>query len=118
VDAKGGYTLETGRPYGPSEPVWTYAAADFQAQFISGAARLADGKTLISSGPQGRVFEITPDGRIVWEYWSPFTGSLGGAQGKANPHALFRAMRIPTNHPALKGRTLRPVSPQPPLTSP
>src|SRR5688572_3288985 len=118
VDGKGGYTLEAGRPFGPSEPVWTYAAADFQAQFISGASRLVDGKTLISSGPQGRVFEITPDGRIVWEYWSPFTGSLGGAQGKANPYALFRATRIPMSHPALKGRTLRPVTPQPALASP
>jgi hypothetical protein len=118
VDANGRYTLDSGRPFGPTEPVWTYAAPDLQAQFISGATRLADGKTLVSSGPQGRVFEITPDGRIVWEFWSPFTGSLGGAQGKANPYALFRASRIPMNHPALKGRTLRPLTPQPPLASP
>ena len=118
VDAKGRYPLEAGKTFGPGEPLWTYSAADLQAQFISGASRLADGKMLISSGPQGRVFEITPEGRIVWEYWSPFTGSLGGAQGKANPYALFRATRIPTSHPALKGRTLRPVTPQPPLTSP
>jgi hypothetical protein len=98
--------------------VWTYAAPDFTAQYISGANRLADGKTLISSGPQGRVFEVTPDGRIVWEYWSPFTGGLGGAQGKANPYALFKATRIPMTHPAVAKRALRPVDPQPPLVSP
>jgi hypothetical protein len=118
VDGKGRYALEPSGPFGPAEPVWTYAAADFAAQYISGATRLADGKTLVSSGPQGRVFEITPDGRIVWEFWSPYTGSLGGPQGKANPWALFRAMRIPASHPALKGRSLPPLEPQPPLSSP
>jgi hypothetical protein len=118
VDGKGRYTLESGRPFGPTEAVWTYAADDFVAQYISGASRLPDGKTLISSGPQGRVFEVTPEGRIVWEYWSPHTGSLGGPQGKANPYALFRAIRILSNHPALKGRTLQPIDPQPPLISP
>lgn len=118
VDSAGRYTLAPGRPFGPADPVWSYAAPDFQAQFISGAARLPDGKTLVSSGPQGRVFEVTPDGRIVWEYWSPYTGGLGGPQGKANPFALFRAIRIPANHPGLAGRTLRPMEPQPPLQSP
>jgi hypothetical protein len=118
VDGAGRYALLPDRAFGPAEPVWTYSAPDLQAQYISGASRLADGKTLVSSGPQGRVFEITPDGRIVWEYWSPYTGGLGGPQGKANPFALFRAIRLPTNHPALAGRTLKPMEPQPPLQSP
>ena len=118
VDGKGRYTLDADRPFGPVEPVWTYAADDFTAQYISGASRLPDGKTLVSSGPQGRVFEVTREGRIVWEFWSPFTGGLGGPQGKANPYALFRGMRIPLSHPALKGRTLRPLDPQPPFGSP
>jgi hypothetical protein len=118
VGADGRYTLPAEGPFGPLDPAWTYAAADFSAQYISGAYRLPDGKTLISSGPQGRVFEVTPDGRIVWEYWSPFTGSLGGAQGRANPYALFKATRIAADHPAVAGRTLRPLDPQPPLVSP
>jgi hypothetical protein len=118
VDAQGRYTLPPDGPFGPAEPVWTYAAPDFQAPYISGASRLPDGKTLISSGPQGRVFEVTRDGTIVWEYWSPFSGSLGGPQGKANPYALFKATRVPANHPAIQGRTLRPLDPQPPLLSP
>jgi hypothetical protein len=118
VDSAGRYTLPTDRPFGPAQPVWTYSAPDFQAPYISGATRLVDGKTLVSSGPQGRVFEIMPDGKIVWEFWSPYTGGLGGPQGKANPYALFRAIRVPAGHPALKGRTLRPLDPQPPLRSP
>jgi len=30
-----------------------------------------------------------------------------------NPFALFRATRIPADHPALAGRTLAPLDPQP-----
>jgi hypothetical protein len=118
VDAKGQYMLAPGRAFGPAAPVWSYAAPDFDAQYISGASRLADGKTLVSSGPQGRVFEVTRDGRVVWEFWSPFTGGLGGPQGKANPYALFKATRIPATHPAVSGRTLRPLDPQPAPRSP
>ena len=118
VDPSRRYTLAAGRAFGPAEPVWTYSAPDLVAQYISGADRLPDGKTLVSSGPQGRVFEVTSDGKIVWEYWSRYTGSLGGPQGGANPFALFRAIRVPANHPALKGRKLAPLEPQPAERSP
>jgi hypothetical protein len=118
VDPRGRYTLPPGAAFGPTDAVWTYSAPDFDASYISGATRLSDGKTLINSGPQGRIFEVTPAGEIVWEYWSRYTGSLGGAQGNANPYALFRGVRIPANHPALRGRTLKPLDPQPPLRSP
>jgi hypothetical protein len=118
VDGGGRYTLAPNRPFGPADVVWSYSAPDFDASYISGASRLQDGKTLVSSGPQGRVFEVTADGKIVWEYWSPYTGGLGGPQGQANPYALFRASRIPATHPAVAGRTLRPLDPQPALRSP
>ena len=118
VEADRRYTLTADRAYGPAEPVWTYSAADFTAQHISGAERLPDGKTLVSSGPQGRVFEITADGKIVWEYWSRYSGSLGGAQGQANPFALFRAIRVPASHPNMAKRTLKPLDTQPALRSP
>ncbi len=57
------------------ELVWTYRAADppsFFASFISGAERLACGNTLICSGVDGRAFEVTPEGEIVWEFLHPF----------------------------------------------
>jgi hypothetical protein len=118
VGADGRYTIAAGAAFGPTEPVWTYAAPELDASYISGSTRLPDGKTMISSGPQGRIFEVTTPGEIVWEYWSRYTGSLGGAQGSANPYALFRGVRIPANHPALRGRLLKPLEPQPPLRSP
>ncbi len=120
VDRQGRYTLPSNGPFGPAEPVWTYSAPDLEATYISGAQRLANGHSLITSGPQGRFFEVTPAGEIVWEYWSPFrgTGGSGGANGSANPYSVFRATRIPPGHPALKGRKLQPLDPQPPLVSP
>lgn len=118
IGADGKYTMPVGAAFGPAEPVWSYAAADFDASYISGATRLASGKTLISSGPQGRLFEVTQAGDIVWEYWSRYSGSLGGPQGGANPYALFRGIRIAATDPALRGRTLKPLEPQPGLRSP
>ena len=32
------------------------------------------GNTLICEGQWGRLFEVTPEGDIVWEYVSPFMG--------------------------------------------
>jgi len=107
VDRRGRYTLADDAPFGPAEPVWVYADPAFNASYISGAERLPGGNTLITSGPQGRLFEVDADGGIVWEYWSPF-GPNTDAEGAAaaNPYAIFRAIRIPPDHPAVRGRGL------------
>ena len=111
VSSAGGYAMPAAGPFGPDAPVWTYSdPSTFQATYISGADRLQNGHTLISSGPQGRIFEVTAGGEIVWEYWSPYTGTrgTGGVNGAANPFALFRAVKISVDSPALKDRDLRP----------
>jgi hypothetical protein len=36
--------------------------------------RLENGNTLINEGSNGRIFEVTRDHEIVWEYISPFWG--------------------------------------------
>jgi hypothetical protein len=74
VDSQGRYTLMPGTAYGPDKPVWSYSApnkTDFYSSFISGAQRLANGNTLICSGANGTVFEVTPDKAIVWKYVNP-----------------------------------------------
>lgn len=116
VDSAGRYDLRSGEPFGPTAPVWTYSDPEtFEATYISGAERLATGNTLITSGPQGRLFEVTRDGAIVWEYWSPYAGDPDSANagGQRNPYSVFRAIRIPADHAALDGRDLRPLAPQP-----
>jgi hypothetical protein len=74
ADAKGNYMLKPGPAYGPDKPLWSYAAprpSDFYSSFISGAQRLANGHTLVCSGANGTVFEVTPDREVVWRYVNP-----------------------------------------------
>ncbi|MBT5031152.1 MAG: aryl sulfotransferase [Proteobacteria bacterium] len=56
------------------QAVWQYAGKpsfSFFSWFISNAERLASGNTSILEGIKGRLFEVTPEGKIVWEYISP-----------------------------------------------
>ena len=58
-----------------SQIVWEYhdqSLFDFFSPYISGAQRLANGNTLICEGCDGRIFEVTADGQVVWEYVSPY----------------------------------------------
>jgi hypothetical protein len=74
MDAPGHYTLKPGAAYGPDGPAWSYSApkkSDFFSSFISGAQRLPNGNTLICSGANGTMFEVTPEKEIVWKYINP-----------------------------------------------
>jgi Arylsulfotransferase (ASST) len=70
--------------------VWSYTSPTFFATNISGAQRLPNANTLVTEGPSGRVFEVTKDGAIVWEYVFPmFTAA-------ARPtNSVYRAYRLP-----------------------
>ena len=70
------------------ELVWSYNAPNFFATNISGAQRLANGNTLITEGPDGRIFEVTSDGDIVWEYIYPVYTGRG-------TNSVYRAYRVP-----------------------
>ena len=54
VDADGRYAISPLGPFGPAAPLWTYSNESLQTTNLSGAERLENGNTLISSGPQGR----------------------------------------------------------------
>jgi hypothetical protein len=71
--------------------VWSYTSPTFFATNISGAQRLANGNTLVTEGPDGRIFEVTKEGATVWEYVNPlFTGTA------ARPtNSVYRAYRVP-----------------------
>ena len=92
LDEKGLYTLEKGKAWGPVEPVWSYSApkkTDFFSSFISGAHRLPNGDTMICSGANGTVFEVTPDKEIVWKYVNPAKGGVGGPGGPPPPNQVL-----------------------------
>ena len=83
-DPAKGFTREPGKPFGPSEPLWSYSDPEhFYSFFISGCHRLANGNTFVCSGKQGRFFELTPAKEIVWEYWNPYGGELEMGMGRA-----------------------------------
>jgi hypothetical protein len=44
----------------------------------SAQERLANGNTLITESEGGRLFEVTPEGEIVWEYLNPVRGGEDG----------------------------------------
>jgi hypothetical protein len=80
VDPQGHYQYTPGKAFGPDGPAWTYVApkrSEFYAPFISGAERLPNGNTLICSGTNGTVFEVTPAGETAWKYVNPTKGGFG-----------------------------------------
>ncbi len=55
--------------------VWSYAGtADvpLHSPTLGSCQRLPNGNTLITESEPGRVIEVTPEQRIVWEYFNPF----------------------------------------------
>ena len=61
----------------------------FYSNIMSGAQRLKNGNTLITEADTGRIFEVTMDGEVVWEY-APDWVSGGGFLG-----SVYRAYRVP-----------------------
>jgi hypothetical protein len=85
--------------------VWQYTPAEagflipldasrFYSPFVSSAQRLPNGNTLITEGSDGRIFEVTGNHELVWEYISPYWGNsrLGLAAGL---NMVYRAYRAP-----------------------
>ena len=77
------------------ELVWEYSppggeAFRFFSHYVSSAQRLPNGNTMITEGADGRVFEVTTDGDIVWEFVNPYFDP-------ENPlrNMMYRAYRVP-----------------------
>ena len=89
-----------------NEIVWEYhseAPRDFFSWFISGCQRLESGNTLICEGIYGRLFEVTPEREIVWDYVSPYIVDYDHPAYKgANP--VFRCYRYGADAPQIQGR--------------
>jgi hypothetical protein len=71
------------------ELVWSYTAPRFFSTNISSAQRLPNGNTLITEGAGGRVFEVTSERAIVWEYMNPLFA------GPRASNDVYRAYRLP-----------------------
>ncbi len=61
---------------------WEYrdeSTDGFFSPYISGGQRLPNGNTLICEGGKSHLFEVTPEGDVVWDFVDPFhkEGGLG-----------------------------------------
>jgi Arylsulfotransferase (ASST) len=84
--------------------VWQYTGEDsggpgwsFRSTHISSARRLPNANTLICEGQPGRVFQVTRDGEIVWEYVNAYPrNAMDPNTGRrvAN-YQLYRAQPVP-----------------------
>jgi hypothetical protein len=82
--------------------VWQYTAepkGDFFSKIRGANQRLPNGNTLITESDRGRIFEVTEDGKIVWEFYCPDI-KLDTKERRA----IYRAIRIiePHKYPMLK----------------
>ncbi len=75
--------------------VWEWRSdppGDFFSASRGGAQRLPNGNTLVTDSNSGWVFELAPDGAVVWEFWNPNLNS-------ADKRRTFRRMRrVPADH--------------------
>ncbi len=75
--------------------VWRYQGTDshpFFSALRGSAQRMANGNTLIAETDVGRAFEVTAEGEIVWELWTPLLGKP--KKGKPRRAVYYRVIRI------------------------
>lgn len=74
--------------------VWTYTGTAEDPLYTSAFGsqqRLPNGNTLITESHNGRAIEVTPDGRIVWEYRHPLRQSF---DGRPYVTIVFEVLRV------------------------
>lgn len=79
------------------EPVWAWEAEPADAFYTARAGdaqRLPNGNTVICESEKGRVFEVTGDGEIVWEFWHPERSAAGRK-------TIYRMERLAADDPAV-----------------
>jgi hypothetical protein len=120
---KGVYIIPESGKIGPDSLSWQYTAPDKYSLFspiMSSAQRLKNGNTLITSGIDGRILEVTPEGENVWEFRNPYKydyklpdGGVAQPGGSITLFGLFRSLLYDKNYAAFEGKELKPIEPQP-----
>jgi hypothetical protein len=85
------------------EIAWEYTGSPPDSFFsfnISGAQRLPNGNTLICEGRSGRLFEVTQEKEVVWEFINPLVVDRVGQHSRQ----VFRAYRYAADSPEIGNR--------------
>lgn len=82
------------------EEVWSYEdnpPQNFYSPYMSSAQRLPGGNTVVAEGSFGRIFEVTHQGQVVWEFVVPqfptFRSEVGLDSNQGPNNSIFRAYR-------------------------
>ncbi len=115
-----GYQSTSARYRKSKQLVWSFASQtqhSFYSSHISSAQRLPNGNTHIDAGNQGHFFEVTPAGRVVWEYLYPgipgtaaFFKINKDSMGQTNNAQCYRSYRYGADYPGLAGKDLTRLS--------
>jgi len=117
VDESGNYDLEAGNAFVPEDIIWRHpmeltTADSFYSATWSGAQRLPNGNTIICSGQQSMLFEVTNSGTIAWKYINPVSESGPIIQGiVSETTTLGRVQKYSTDYPGLLDKDLTPGLP-------
>jgi len=90
------------------EVTWNYQGApvnQFFSSYLSSAERLGTGSVLVCEGSSGRLFEVTREQEVVWEWINPFKNQKRNGDIDVT---IYRAHRYPADHPAFAGRSMDP----------
>jgi len=100
----GDYNFEDNKSYSrvveyspeKDEIVWQYGDKNSEllgSKSMSGAQRLPNGNTFITESLNGRLLEVTPDKKIVWEWINP-----DDDHHRLNNNVIYRAFKFPINY--------------------
>jgi hypothetical protein len=87
------------------EWVWVYEGSEsepFYSRLLGAVQRLPNGNTLITESDNGRAFEVTSSGEIVWEFYNPHTVVAESAQDEGSGEyiaTLSQVLRLPPDFP-------------------
>jgi hypothetical protein len=75
---------------------WSYPdkpSPQFFSDCCGTSQRLDNGNTLVTESEAGRAFEVTPEGEIAWEFFSPHRAG----EDSELVATLFEVTRLPAN---------------------
>jgi len=101
MDAEGLFVPSGTIPFGLDDETISINSTTFGPQFFSeytsGAKVMPNGNIFVTEGRNSRLFEMTPEGEVVWEY-----GIQSGGY-------IFRTEKYPLDYPAFDGKNLTPT---------
>jgi len=89
INLDGSYFLASNEAFGPLSHTWIHQS-DFYSNSQSGAFRLPNGNTLITSANQRSVFEVNNEGEVEWSY----EGDLGSARALKYSYDYFSSFSL------------------------